>query len=139
MYNRSISGKIKYISDRIRQKGDNNLKDHGITLSQVRVLRFLNGNGGSCSQKEIEDYLQVSHPTVAGLVSRMEQAGFLQTSVSATDKRNKVVSVTEKGRSLSADLCKYMVDIEQKMFVGLTDEQLQQLSDALNIIAANLG
>ena len=139
MNNCTISGKIKCLSDRIRQNADNNLKNHGITLSQVRVLRFLNLNGGSCTQKAIGDYLQVSHPTVVGIVFRMEQSGFLQTSVSSSDKRNKTVSITEKGRVLSSDLCKYMADMEQNMIRGLTDEQLAQLSEILAVIAANLG
>ncbi len=139
MNNRTISGKIKCLSDRIRQNADNNLKEHCITLSQARVLRFLNVNGGSCSQKTIENYLQVSHPTVAGIVSRMEQSGFLQTSVSSSDKRNKTVSITEKGRVLSSDLCKCMADMEQSMICGLTDEQLAQLSEILDVIAVNLG
>ncbi len=85
MQNKTIVGTIKYISDKVRQKADNNLKDHNLTLSQVRVLRFLTCVGGSCSQKEIEDYLQVSHPTVVGIVSRMEQSGFLQTCFGLQD------------------------------------------------------
>ncbi len=75
MKKKSIGGMIKYISDKVRQKADNNLKDHNVTLSQVRVLNFLWRENGSCSQKQIEDFLQVSHPTVVGLVARMEQSG----------------------------------------------------------------
>lgn len=138
MNNRSISGKIKYISDRVRQRADNNLKSHGITLSQVRVLRFLDENGGSSSQKEIESFLQVSHPTVVGLVSRMEQSGILSTSVCQSDKRNKIVSVTDKGVQLSYDLQKYMADLENSMFDGIEPSHLQILAEALEKIAANL-
>lgn len=128
---------IKYISDKVRQKADNNLKDHNVTLSQVRVLNFLWRENGSCSQKQIEDFLQVSHPTVVGLVSRMEQSGYIQTSVSPDDKRNKIVTVTDSGMSLACELCRYMEDIDKRMLVGLTDEQQAQLADMLYIIAQN--
>lgn len=137
MKKNSIGGMIKYISDKVRQKADNNLKDHNVTLSQVRVLNFLWRENGSCSQKQIEDFLQVSHPTVVGLVSRMEQSGYIQTSVSPDDKRNKIVTVTDSGMSLACELCRYMEDIDKRMLVGLTDEQQAQLADMLYIIAQN--
>ena len=137
MKKKSIGGMIKYISDKVRQKADNNLKDHNVTLSQVRVLNFLWRENGSCSQKQIEDFLQVSHPTVVGLVSRMEQSGYIQTSVSPDDKRNKIVTVTDSGMSLACELCRYMEDIDKRMLVGLTDEQQAQLTDMLYIVAQN--
>lgn len=137
MKKKSIGGMIKYISDKVRQKADNNLKDHNVTLSQVRVLNFLWRENGSCSQKQIEDFLQVSHPTVVGLVSRMEQSGYIQTSVSPDDKRNKIVTVTDRGMSLACELCRYMEDIDKRMLVGLTDEQQAQLADMLYIVAQN--
>lgn len=137
MKKKSIGGMIKYISDKVRQKADNNLKDHNVTLSQVRVLNFLWRQNGSCSQKQIEDFLQVSHPTVVGLVSRMEQSGYIQTSVSPDDKRNKIVTVTDSGMSLACELCRYMEDIDKRMLVGLTDEQQAQLADMLYIVAQN--
>lgn len=137
MKKKSIGGMIKYISDKVRQKADNNLKDHNVTLSQVRVLNFLWRENGSCSQKQIEDFLQVSHPTVVGLVSRMEQSGYIQTSVSPDDKRNKIVTVTDSGMSLACELCRYMEDIDKRMLVGLTDEQQAQLADMLYIVVQN--
>ena len=137
MKKKSIGGMIKYISDKVRQKADNNLKNHNVTLSQVRVLNFLWRENGSCSQKQIEDFLQVSHPTVVGLVSRMEQSGYIQTSISPDDKRNKIVTVTDSGMSLACELCRYMEDIDKRMLVGLTDEQQAQLADMLYIVAQN--
>lgn len=137
MKKNSIGGIIKYISDKVRQKADNNLKDHNVTLSQVRILNFLWRQEGSCSQKQIENFLQVSHPTVVGLVSRMEQSGYIHTSVSSDDKRNKIVTVTDSGMSLACELCRYMEDIDKRMLVGLTDEQQAQLVDMLYIVAQN--
>lgn len=135
---KTIVGTIKYISDKVRQKADNNLKDHNLTLSQVRVLRFLTCVGGSCSQKEIEDYLQVSHPTVVGIVSRMEQSGFLQTDVCSKDKRNKIVTMTDKGNNMSLDLRRYMEQYEQDVLRGLTDDDKVRLAELLDKIACNL-
>lgn len=138
MKKNSIGGIIKYISDKVRQKADNNLKDHNVTLSQVRVLNFLWRENGSCSQKQIEDFLQVSHPTVVGLVSRMEQSGYIQTSVSSDDKRNKIVTVTDSGMALASELCRFMDDMDNRMLEGLSEEQQSQLADMLLTVAKNL-
>lgn len=129
---------IKYITDKVRQKADNNLKDHNVTLAQVRVLNFLWRQEGSCSQKQIENFLQVSHPTVAGLVSRMEQSGYIQTSVSSDDKRNKIVTVTDSGMALASELCRFMDELDNRMLEGLSEEQQSQLADMLLTVAKNL-
>lgn len=134
----NIGGLIKYISDKIRQKADGNLKNHNLTLSQVRVMRFLGRKGGTCSQKEIEDFLQVAHPTVVGIVSRLEQSGFVATCVSEKDKRNKMVALTDKGRGMSDDLRRFVEQYEQRMLQGLSDEQQQTLAELLHVIAKNL-
>lgn len=81
-------------------RADEDLKRHDLTLTQTRVLGFLAEMGGQATQKEIEDDLQVSHPTVVGLVSRMEQKGFLTTRPDPMDRRNKLVELTEKAREL---------------------------------------
>lgn len=138
MKKNSIGGIIKYISDKVRQKADNNLKDHNVTLSQVRILNFLWRQEGSCSQKQIENFLQVSHPTVVGLVSRMEQSGYIHTSVSSDDKRNKIVTVTDSGMALASELCRFMDDMDNRMLEGLSEEQQSQLADMLLTVAKNL-
>ena len=57
---------LKMITDKIKIQADANLAQHDLTLTQSRVLGYLARNGGTATQKEIEGFLQVSHPTVAG-------------------------------------------------------------------------
>ena len=64
---------LKMITDKIKIQADANLAQHDLTLTQSRVLGYLARNGGTATQKEIEGFLQVSHPTVAGVIGRMEQ------------------------------------------------------------------
>ena len=64
---------FKLINDKLRTKADADLRAHGLTMTQSRVLRFLSDSGGEATQKEIEDFLSVSHPTVVGIVSRLRE------------------------------------------------------------------
>ena len=68
---------LKMITDKIKMRADADLAQQGLTLTQSRVLGYLDRSGGQATQKEIEGFLQVSHPTVAGVIGRMEQKGFV--------------------------------------------------------------
>ena len=64
---------LKMITDKIKIQADANLAQHDLTLTQSRVLGYLARSGGTATQKEIEGFLQVSHPTVAGVIGAAEQ------------------------------------------------------------------
>ena len=129
---------IKSISDKIKMHADAELKSHGLTLSQSRILGFLHDRGGRATQKEIEDFLDVAHPTVVGIVARMEQKGFLTTDIDASDKRNKVVVMAQQAISLDRDMGEMIRRNEERMVAGLTDAQIRDLTASLNVIYRNI-
>ena len=129
---------IKSINDRIKVKADNDLKSHNLTLAQSRVLIFLKYHDGQASQKEIEDYLEVSHPTVVGIVSRMEKNGFLTCYFDPTDRRNKIVTLTEYAMQTGENMDTVIGEMEAKMLRPLTKEQIKQLTEMLELINKNL-
>ncbi|MBD5383918.1 MAG: MarR family transcriptional regulator, partial [Ruminococcaceae bacterium] len=77
MEERDIGLLIKRLADKIKFSVDVLLKEQGVTFSQTLVIDFLHSQGGRATQKEIEDHLQVSHPTVVGIISRLEKNGFV--------------------------------------------------------------
>lgn len=44
---------FKLITDKLRAKADADLKSHGLTMTQSRVLCFLSDHDGEATQKEI--------------------------------------------------------------------------------------
>ncbi|MGN1159227.1 MAG: MarR family winged helix-turn-helix transcriptional regulator [Lachnospiraceae bacterium] len=129
---------IKNINDKLKVKADADLKRYHLTLAQSRVLAFLNSRGGMATQKEIEIYLEVSHPTVVGIVSRMEQNGHVVTWIDETDKRNKIVKLTEQAKAMGADMEQDILANEKKMLDSLSDEDIEQLRRMLTVIYKNL-
>ncbi len=129
---------FKLINDKLKVSADEDLKKHGITLSQSHVLAFLTSRGNQATQKEIEDFLEVSHPTVVGLVSRMEKKGFLVTWTYKADKRNKIVSLTDKAISVSEDMRSVVEAKDKALLNSLTQQQIEDLINTLNIIYKNL-
>ncbi len=138
MAEKDIGYLIKNINDKLKVKADADLKHFNLTLAQSRVLAFLHDNGGSATQKEIEVFLEVSHPTVVGIVSRMEQNGHVMTWIDDTDKRNKIVKLTEQAEIMGKDMQQNIRDNERKMLTSLTCAEIEQLRRMLDVIYQNL-
>lgn len=130
---------LKMITDKIKMRADADLAQQGLTLTQSRVLGYLNRNGGQATQKEIEGFLQVSHPTVAGIISRMEQNGFVRCRLDPADKRSKIVGQTERADAIAHEMQATINATEQQMLRSLTPEQIAALESALRTIYADLG
>ena len=94
---------IKRIHDKLAVRADAELKQYHLTMSQGRVFLYLSSRGGQATQKEIETFLGVAHPTVVGLVSRMEQSGYV-TCWPCEDGRNKNVKLTAQAEALDKDM-----------------------------------
>ena len=138
MQKRDIGYLIKNINDKLKAKADADFKRYNLTLAQSRVFAFLHSNGGQATQKEIEVFLEVSHPTVVGIVSRMEQNGHVISWIDENDKRNKIVKLTEAAEALSMDMEHDISSNEQKMLASLSGEEVEQLRELLLTFYKNL-
>lgn len=121
---------IKSINDKLKVKADGDLKHYNLTFTQSRVFAYLQEKGGQATQKEIQLFLNVSHPTAVGIVSRMEQNGYV-TCWQDKDKRNKNVKLTPKAHSLGMDMEQHMLENEKQLLAPLTVAEAEKLKDML--------
>lgn len=135
MENLPIPYLLKIITDKIRTGADAHLKSLRLTLTQSRVLAFIVESGGEATQKEIEDFLQVAHPTVVGIVSRMEKNGFLTCSYQGV---SKVVTLTDQARATGEDMVKAMAEHDRVLLKGLSRPETAELERLLMIVYHNL-
>lgn len=138
MPKKDIEYLIKSINDRLKIKADLDLKRYNLTFTQSRVFAFLNNKGGQATQKEIEVFLEVSHPTVVGIVSRMEQNGYVTTWIDRNDKRNKIVKLTKQAETLGMDIEQNIIDTEKKLLASLSEDDIAHLREMLFVIYKNL-
>lgn len=138
MVNQNIGFLIKVISDRMKALGDNNLREHELTFSQMQVLGVVDRNGGTIAQKEIERILDVSHPTIVGLVNRLQDKGFVICETDETDRRSKIVSLSDKAMSLGRTMREKRDAAESGMLEGLNDEEIEQLDTLLRKVYRNV-
>jgi DNA-binding MarR family transcriptional regulator len=75
-------------------------RETGLTLPQVLAMRLLGDMaGGQASQVELSRALQLSQPTVTGIIDRLERAGLVKRDRSTSDRRKIGVSLTGAGRA----------------------------------------
>ncbi|MBR2752382.1 MAG: MarR family transcriptional regulator [Lachnospiraceae bacterium] len=138
MVNQNIGFLIKVISDRMKALGDNDLREHDLTFSQMQVLAAIEHEGGTIAQKEIEKILDVSHPTIVGLINRLQDKGFVTCETDETDHRSKIVTLTPKAVSLGRTMREKRDQSERGMLEGLSDEEIGQLNVLLRKLYSNM-
>lgn len=130
---------IKRISDYIEADANRALEQYGITFSQARVLSFLlNSQDKVTIQKDIEEFLELKHPTVIGILQRMEAKGIIVSSVDPQDKRQKVITLTDTAFELEKAIADHVEDAERRMAEGMTGEELDTIKRLLYKVYKNI-
>jgi homoprotocatechuate degradation regulator HpaR len=78
------------------------LAHFGLTEQQWRVLRILMEAGAPLEPHEIARVGQFLGPSLVGVFRRMERAGIIAKTPSASDRRRLFVSLTPQGEALCA-------------------------------------
>lgn len=130
---------IKHISDVLQRNCNNALQVKGLTMSQLSVLHQLDNTlDGEMPLKELEKQLQVAQSTAAGIISRLEQKGFVEGYGSGEDKRIKIVRITNAGRDCFAESQIHATESEAQLLSALTDEERILFNALLKKVSENL-
>ena len=139
MYNRqAISYLMKLITDRLSalflQRAELPL-----TAAQSRVVMYLEAcGGGPLAQKDIEQYLNVSHTTAKGLLQRLEEKGFAHTAFDGEDGRVKHIYLTDKAHMCRDELKEHIDALSDRMLSGLSQQEELQLFELLKRVYGNI-
>lgn len=130
---------LKVIQESTERHANQIFKPVDLTSSQVRVLKFLRGRGEErTTQRELQQYLKVSHPTVVGIVQRLEHKGFVRTEFDGEDRRNKYLYLTEKEAELFEEMKVSHEHLEHLLTRGMSGEQIEHLKELLTIVYENV-
>lgn len=111
-----------------------------VTAPQCRLLMYLDSREGEpVSQRELERYLGVSHTTVKGLLSRLEEKGYVRTAFDdVADARVKHAYLTEKYHRSHADAREVIDRFEAEIVRGLSEAEQDTLKQLLSRVYANV-
>lgn len=123
---------IKQIQDCIEKYANNDLRDSNLTMAQNRVIMSLYlSTDNTKSLKELEKEFHVSQPTMAGIIRRLAEKGYVTTLGDPADKRIKNVQLTDIGIDCGNDARKHIEKIEAKLLSNLSNEEQIQLEQLL--------
>ena len=100
---------------------------------------FIIAQTNSFVQNIVEAEFHLTHPTVSGLLSRLEQKGFIELRTDPEDRRCKRIYVLEKGVRCHELMHKTIGENEQRMLLGFTPEEQELFSDFLQRAIRNMG
>ena len=108
----------------------------GLHTGQGAIITAL-GECGPCSQKELAEYRHVSAATISVMLRRMEKGGYVRRSVSEDGKCNQI-SLTEEGWDMYQTLRRDRAGESERVFAGLSAEELLQAEKIFQTVSKNL-
>ena len=115
---------IKQISDEMQKNANNALRSQNMTVTQMETLIELESiSEKQCTLKELEHRLHVAQSTAAGIITRLEQKGFVEGFGDPADRRIKVVRITSAGIQCVLDARQNMLEAEAQLLSGLTETE----------------
>lgn len=110
-----------------------------LTAAQSHIIGYLTHRKDVPCARDLEEFFRLSHPTVSGLLSRMEAKGFIEMRPDPEDRRIKRIYPLEKGLACSMRI-KQLIDENERLIVeGFTPEEQALFADFLQRAVDNLG
>lgn len=136
----NIGFMIKILSETISQRVNRDYKAYNLTMQQMKILHFLKQREGKeeSSQKDIQDYMRISHPTTVNILRLMREKGFIQVSTSPKDKRMRMVTLTGQEDSFVKKVIQSRERLERQLVKGLSEKEQEDLRRYLRQMYANI-
>lgn len=108
-----------------------------LTEQQWRVIRALLDHG-PLEPRQIGEICCLSSPSLAGILARMDDMGLVQRERFEHDQRRVMVSVTEKGQALAAEIAPRIESTYADLEAQIGTEFAQNLYQTLDELLARL-
>ena len=115
------------------------LESMELTAAQGHIMAFLAHSETPPCPRDIESEFQLSHPTVSGLLSRMEQKGFIELRTDPDDRRCKRIYILPKGTACHKLMHQTIQENEKRIVEGFTPEQQELFAQLLQRAITNMG
>ena len=126
----------------MKRSMESRVKKTGVYSSQHRILMHLKWmqveHQSNCTQVELAKKLEISPAAIAVSIKKLEKGGYIHREPDETDNRALQVSITEKGEQVVKQTLCIFRKMDEDMFAGFTDEELELLSGFLERMYRNL-
>ncbi|MFD3446486.1 MarR family winged helix-turn-helix transcriptional regulator [Microbacteriaceae bacterium 4G12] len=130
----SFSTLIDELNDRMSELGFGDIRPaHGFMFKRI----IPDGATGI----ELAEYLGITKQAVSKMVDYLEKSGYVMRQIHPTDKRGKIIVLTERGRLAVKAKDEILTEIEGRWMENIGAERMQMLKEDLTklVYEANEG
>jgi MarR family transcriptional regulator for hemolysin len=117
-----------------RQALDRRLKDLGVGQAGWMAIATIAKAKAPLSQTELADRLAVETPTMVSMIDRLDKAGLVSRVGSETDRRVKLVVLTDAGTELFGKVKTEAEAFRKELLVGIDKKQLLLVTELLEAL-----
>ncbi|MCI7813382.1 MAG: MarR family winged helix-turn-helix transcriptional regulator [Lachnospiraceae bacterium] len=111
---------------------------YGLKRIEVEVLYFLSRCGQSNTSTDIHRHLKMNKGHISQAVDSLCKQGYLVAAADMEDRRYVHYSITGKADVLIQDMTETWKKINQKVFEGITEEELSSFKETAIKIGKNM-
>lgn len=136
MKNQDTGFYLKIINDEIVKRRNLELKKYDLYCSQTEFLKYLlKCDDEKASLKQIMNHFNLQHPTVIGVMQRLEKNGFV---ISFKEKKMRLYKVTQKAYELKKTLSEGRIKMEATLNSAFSENELEQFKFLLQKLYLHL-
>lgn len=110
-----------------------------LTSTQSHVLRYLSEHEDRVVYpRDIERRFGLTHPTVSGVLQRLEAKQLICCTADPDDRRCKRVTLTDEARQYLQEISRFFSTLEQVILRGMSDEEVRMFYCLLDRSSNNL-
>ena len=110
-----------------------------LTAAQGHIMGFITHSPAPPCPRDVEEAFQLSHPTVSGLLSRLEKKGFIELRPDQSDRRVKRIYTLPKAKDLQETMHSTILESESRLTMDFTDEEKAIFAQLLQRAIRNIG
>ncbi|MCI6755750.1 MAG: MarR family transcriptional regulator [Lachnospiraceae bacterium] len=130
---------IKMLDEKMTAIWNAELSAYGLTFSQFPVLIYLVKNQDhKVTQKELCEAVHVKHPTMIGLLDRLEEKGLVVRRRDEENHRFNRIALSERGLEMMQSFRLDRIRSDQQTVEGLSEAEMQELSRMLALLYQNV-
>ena len=131
-----LLGLLSAFQNRFQAMADTQMKE--ISWKQFFLIICINMCKGDPTIKELAEIVGSSHQNVKQLLLKLENKEFVEVYIDEIDKRKQRIRMTEYCKRFCEKNDIAIIKIMEKMFAGISEEQLRITIETLTLIDKNM-
>jgi len=117
-----------------RTKLDQRLRPLGLSQGKWRTLIHVSQGGNKLTQKEIAERMGIEEPTLAGLLDRLQEDGWIKRRESPNDRRCKIIHLQRRSKAVLDEIFNTAHGLRHELMEDIPPHDLEACIRVLNRI-----